>query len=61
MIIALCGAWNMGIEWNGHNCADLRDGTVELSLEMVGVVRIKQRWRNTEKFELCSESSYGVL
>lgn len=51
----------MGIEWNGHNCADLRDGTVELSLEMVGVVRIKQRWGNTEKFELCSESSYGVL
>lgn len=43
------GAWRKGIERHGKDCADLRGGTVELSLEMVVMVGVKQRWRKAEK------------
>lgn len=37
------------MERHGKDCADLKGGAVELSLEMVVMVGVKQRWRNAEK------------
>lgn len=49
-------AWTKGTDL-GKEYVDLRDGAVELSLEMVGMAGVEQRWRKTEKNELCYKSS----